>query len=240
MQLSVSACSDTGRKRAANEDFYALEEKLGLFVVADGLGGHVAGRRAAELGVGVFVETVGSDPEGHASEILRQGFACAGEAIFQAAQADVELRGMGTTLVALWLRDDEAALAHAGDSRLYLLRAGRLHALTLDHSVVGERVARGELSAEQARIDPSRHIITRAVGVVPCVEPDVALLRTRAGDLFVLCSDGISSQIEDADIERCLNTRAAGLDAQAADLVALANARGGEDNATVVLVAVGD
>jgi protein phosphatase len=99
MQFSVSACSDTGRKRAANEDFYALEEKLGLFVVADGLGGHVAGRRASELGVGVFVETVGSDSGGHAPEVLRHAFACAGEAIFMAAQADAELRGMGTTAV---------------------------------------------------------------------------------------------------------------------------------------------
>ncbi len=238
MKFSVSACSDTGRKRAANEDFYALEEKLGLFAVADGLGGHVAGRRASELAVGVFVETVGSDPRGLAPALLRQAFARAGEAIFNAAQADVELRGMGTTLVALWLRGDEAALAHTGDSRLYLLRADRLHPLTLDHSIVGERVARGELSAEQARSDPSRHIITRALGVVPCVEPDVAVLRARAGDLFVLCSDGISSQIDDADIARCLEFSKGGLEAAAADLVGLANARGGDDNATVVLVAV--
>lgn len=238
MRFSVSACTDTGRKRTANEDFYALEEKLGLFVVADGLGGHVAGRRASELAVGVFVETVGSVPDGHAPEVLRTAFARAGEAIFEAARADSSLSGMGTTLVALWLRGEEAALAHAGDSRLYLLRAGRLHALTLDHSVVGERVARGELSAEQARSHPGRHVITRAVGVVPWVEPDVGAVQARAGDLFVLCSDGISSQIDDGEIERCLVARAGGLGGAAVALVALANARGGEDNATVVLVAL--
>jgi len=238
MRISVSACTDTGRKRAANEDFYAVEEKLGLFVVADGLGGHVGGRRAAELGVGTLVDTVSRDPGGHPPEVLRDAFTCASEAILALAQSEVELRGMGTTLAALWLRSDLAVLAHAGDSRMYLLRADRLHALTLDHSLVGERVARGELSIEQARTHPSRHVITRAIGVVAGVEPDVAALRVRAGDLFLLCSDGISSQIGDADLERCLAQRGAGLEAAAAELVAIANARGGEDNATVVLVAL--
>jgi protein phosphatase len=235
MRFSVSACTDVGRKRAANEDSYALEEKLGLFAVADGLGGHVAGRRASELGVGVFVETVGSDPNGHAPGVLRRAFARAGAAIFDAARVDVALRGMGTTLAALWLRGDEAWLAHAGDSRLYLLRAGRLLALTLDHSVVGERVARGELTLEEARIHPGRHVITRALGVVPGVEPDLSSLRVQARDLFVICSDGISSQIGDGELADALEKRR-NLATAAADLIALANARGGDDNATVVLV----
>ncbi|MGH7292891.1 MAG: Stp1/IreP family PP2C-type Ser/Thr phosphatase [Myxococcota bacterium] len=238
MRFSVSACSDTGRKRTANEDFYAVEEKLGLFVVADGLGGHVAGRRASELGVASLVESVGGDPNGSAPDVLRQAFASANEVILEVASADAELRGMGTTLAALWLRGDQAVLAHAGDSRLYLLRGGKLHALTLDHSLVGERVARGELTAEQARVHPSRHVITRAVGVVPWIEPDIAALQARPGDLFVLCSDGISSQMADADIAQCLEARAGELEGAADALVALANARGGEDNATVVLVRI--
>jgi len=162
----------------------------------------------------------------------------ASEASFEVARADTSLRGMGTTLAALWLRGEEAALAHAGDSRLYLLRGGRLHPLTLDHSIVGERVARGEISAEQARTHPSRHVITRAVGVVPWVEPDVCALHAGPGDLFVLCSDGISSQICDGEILRCLETREVGLAGAAEALVALANERGGDDNATVVLVRV--
>jgi protein phosphatase len=236
MRFSVSACTDVGRKRSANEDYYALEEKLGLFVVGDGLGGHVAGRRASELGVEVFVETVGSDPVGHAPGVLRRAFARAGEAILDAARADASLRGMGTTLASLWLRGDEAWLSHAGDSRLYVHRGGRLHALTLDHSVVGERVARGELSPEQARIHPGRHVITRAVGVVPGVEPDVSGLRVRPGDLFLICSDGISAQVCDDELERCLEKRGAGLGHAAVELVTLANERGGDDNATAVLV----
>ncbi len=235
MRFSVSACTDVGRKRAANEDSYALCEKLGLFAVADGLGGHVAGRRASELGVGTFVETVGSDPNGHAPGVLRTAFARAGWAIFEAARIDAGLRGMGTTLAALWLRGEEAWLAHAGDSRLYLLRAGRLVALTLDHSVVGERVARGELTIEQARIHPGRHVITRALGVVHGVEPDLSSLRVQAGDVFVLCSDGVSSQMSDAELGETIE-KGRDLASAAAALIALANARGGDDNATVILV----
>jgi PPM family protein phosphatase len=145
---------------------------------------------------------------------------------------------MGTTLAALWLRGGEALLAHAGDSRLYLFRGGALHALTIDHSVVGERVARGELTLEQARIHPSRHVITRAVGVLDAVDPDVASLRPRASDVFVLCSDGISAQLTDGEISECLAECGTDLARASRELVDLANARGGDDNATVVLVAI--
>ena len=165
---SVATRSHPGRKRTVNEDFFAVDEKLGLFVVADGLGGHVAGRRASELGVGVFVETV---VERRCPRRPRRWDSCARRSRARTtrsaacAEREPALRGMGTTLAALWLRGDEALLAHAGDSRLYMYRAGALHALTFDHSLVGERVARGELTLEQARVHPSRHVITRAVGV---------------------------------------------------------------------------
>lgn len=242
MQWSVATRSHPGRKRTVNEDFFAVDEKLGLFVVADGLGGHVAGRRASELGVGVFMETMSSpDSEDFAPlALLRQAFARANYAIRSLAEREPALRGMGTTLAALWLRGDEALLAHAGDSRLYMYRSGALHALTIDHSLVGERVARGELTLEQARVHPSRHVITRAVGVVEAVEPDVASLRPRQGDVFVICSDGISAQLTDDEMRDCLLERRGNLTAAAGDLVDLANARGGEDNATVVLVGTED
>jgi len=240
MEWSVATRSDPGRKRAANEDFFAADEKLGLFVVADGLGGHVAGRRASELGVGVFVETIASDPDEAPLALLRAAFAHANSAIRSLAARDPQLRGMGTTLAALWLRGDEALVAHAGDSRLYLYRTGALHALTLDHSLVGERVARGELTTEQARVHPSRHVITRAVGVLETVDPDVASLKPHGGDVFVLCSDGISSQLTDDEIRDCLLECRSDLTRASRDLVDLANARGGEDNATVVLVRISD
>jgi PPM family protein phosphatase len=236
----VASHSDPGLKRSINEDFFASDEKLGLFVVADGLGGHVAGRRASELGVGVFLETIGADSDDTPLALLRSAFARANTAIRELANRDPQLRGMGTTLAALWLRGDDAFLAHAGDSRLYLYRSGALHALTMDHSLVGERVARGELTLEQARIHPSRHVITRAVGVLDSVDPDVASLRARVEDLFVLCSDGISSQLTDVEIRDCLDECRNDLPRASRELVALANARGGEDNATVVLVAIAD
>ncbi|HXZ85066.1 MAG TPA: PP2C family serine/threonine-protein phosphatase [Myxococcota bacterium] len=239
MEWIVASRSDPGLKRTVNEDFFAVDEKRGLFVVADGLGGHVAGRRASELGVGVFVETVAAEEGDDAPlALLRTAFGRANAAIRDLSQRDPQLRGMGTTLAALWLRGDEALLAHAGDSRLYLYRAGALHALTIDHSLVGERVARGELTHEQARVHPSRHVITRAVGVLEAVDPDLASLRPRAEDVFVLCSDGISSQLTDAEICDCLLECRSDLARASRELVDLANARGGEDNATVVLVAV--
>ena len=240
MEWSVATRSDPGRKRAANEDFFAADEKLGLFVVADGLGGHVAGRRASELGVGVFVETVAADDDDAPMALLRSAFAHANTAIRSLSARDPQLRGMGTTLAALWLRGDEALVAHAGDSRLYLFRSGVLHALTLDHSLVGERVARGELTLEQARVHPSRHVITRAVGVLESVAPDVASLRPRAGDVFVLCSDGISGQLTDVEIRDCLLESDSDLARASHGLVELANARGGEDNATVILVRIAE
>jgi protein phosphatase len=141
-------------------------------------------------------------------------------------------------LAALWLRDGQALVAHAGDSRLYLFRSGALHVLTLDHSLVGERVARGELTYEQARIHPSRHVITRAVGVLESVAPDVASLKPRAGDVFVLCSDGISGQLTDDEMRDCLTECQSDLGRATRELVSLANARGGEDNATVILVQI--
>ena len=238
MQWSVATRSHPGRKRTVNEDFFAVDEKLGLFVVADGLGGHVAGRRASELGVGVFMETMTSPESEDVAPLglLRQAFARANYAIRSLAEREPALRGMGTTLAALWLRGDEALLAHAGDSRLYMYRAGALHALTFDHSLVGERVARGELTLEQARIHPSRHVITRAVGVRDVVAPDVASLRPRPGDVFVICWDGISAQHTDDEMRDCLLERRGDLTRAASDLVDLANARGGEDNATVILV----
>ena len=238
MEWIVAGCTDPGRKRTVNEDFFAIEEKLGLFVVADGLGGHVAGRRASELGVGVFVETIAGDGDDAPVALLRTAFTNANEAIRDLAAREAQLRGMGTTLAALWLHGDEALVAHAGDSRLYLFRAGALHALTLDHSLVGERVARGELTSEQARIHPSRHVITRAVGVLESVAPDVASLRPHRGDAFVLCSDGISGQLTDDEIRDCLLESGEDLSRATRELVQLANVRGGDDNATVVVVRV--
>jgi protein phosphatase len=236
MAAVCAARSDVGCKRDFNEDSYAAEPALGLFVVADGLGGHVAGRRASETAVQSFLAACGEADDGNPLASLRRAVRLANGAIRSLVDAEPALQGMGTTLAALQLAGPEAALVHVGDSRVYVLRAGRLHALTLDHSVVADLVAYGELSPAAALRHPQRHVITRALGVQPVLEPDVACLRVQPADLFLLCTDGISSALAEGEIARVLAAAGPDLEGAAERLIALANDRGGEDNATVILV----
>jgi protein phosphatase len=225
-----------GRKRDVNEDFLAMSEDRGVYVVADGLGGHVAGRRASETGVATFLGSLSRQTGEPRAGAIRRAVRRANAAIREQSERDPSLRGMGTTLVALWLEENEATIAHVGDSRLYLIRHGRLYPLTLDHSLVAELQARRELSAVQARSHPHRHVITRAVGVVEAVEPDVGSLRIRPGDVFVLCSDGISGQVSEDEVLAAVISSGSDLERAAEGLIASANAAGGEDNATVMIV----
>ena len=235
MRVSSAGQSDVGLKREANEDFLAMAPEIGLFVVADGLGGHVAGRRASELGVRTFFDDLVVGIGELRTAAMRRALAAANAAILRDAEENPPLRGMGTTIAALWLDGDRASLVHVGDSRIYVLRAGKLHPLTIDHSIVSEMIARRELTAEAARSHPHRHIITRALGVGAVVEPDVGAISTQPGDVFVLCSDGISSQISDAAICELILEAGDDLDFAVQSLIAEANRRGGEDNATLVL-----
>jgi protein phosphatase len=236
VKLLSSALSDRGLVRKANEDSFAALDERGLYAVADGLGGHVGGRVASEAAMSELVRCLtasGGEPE---LTRLRRAFRAANRAVRSRAQRNHALRGMATTLAALWLGRDLAALAHVGDSRIYLVRGGRMFPLTLDHSLVAEAVARRGLGLEAARVHPSRSVITRALGVASEVEADTAALRTSPGDLFLLCSDGLTGQVADREIASLLLSLRADLGAAARALVDLANARGGEDNTTVVLV----
>jgi serine/threonine protein phosphatase PrpC len=237
MILRSAARTDVGRRRRANEDSFAIAAELGYFVVADGMGGHradqLASRLAAESAV-VALEAL----EGSAAtltEKLRCTIAAANREIYVAGQAKPEYSGMGTTVVSLLAKDGRVALAHVGDSRAYLVRGGRIRQLTDDHSVVGELVRRREITESAAREHPHRHVLTRAVGVRREVAPDLAELTTSPGDLFVLCSDGLTGLVHDEEIAEAANA-STDLDAICAQLVDLANERGGEDNITVVLV----
>lgn len=161
--------------------------------------------------------------------------ACANERILSTARSQPELAGMGTTLVALLVAGGRAAVAHVGDSRVYRLRSGRIRQLTDDHSLVGELQRRGEISADAAREHPHRHVLTRALGVRTEAEPDLGELMLAPGDVFVLCSDGLTNHVCDEEIEKAVIGEHE-LDAACEGLVALANARGGEDNVTVLIV----
>ena len=235
MMLRSAARSDVGLRRAANEDFFALDETAGLFVVADGLGGHAAGRVASELAVGRFVASMGAP--GSASDLARLRAACvsAHQAILERATADSALRGMGTTLSALWFRERRVALVHVGDSRIYVFRDRKLHGLTFDHSLVSEMVFRGALTHRQARTHPYRHVITRALGLGDSIEPDTVELQALPGDIFLLCSDGITGQLDYEDLAQVLLAGGSDLETTAQRLIDIANESGGDDNATVVL-----
>lgn len=237
MRTASVAISDIGRKRAANEDCFAVDEASGVFVVADGLGGHVAGRTASETAVDRFVELL-REPGDRPMVEMRAAMRGANVAILARGRATPELKGMGTTLAALHVGPRSASVAHVGDSRIYLLRDRELYLLTLDHSYVCELVFRRRMGAASARNHPNRHVITRALGVHPPAEPDVAELELRPNDLFLLCTDGVTGSIGDTELCEALAAGMDDLDATAAALIDHANDRGGYDNATLILVRV--
>ena len=241
MKLSTAACSDVGLRRQANEDSYATASELGLYVVADGMGGHKAGKVASEMATHHAlraVEALQGSPASPA-EKLRQAVSCANREIHLRAQSDSDLSGMGTTLVAVLATGERVALAHVGDSRAYLIRGGRIRQLTDDHSLVGELVRRHQISEDDARAHPHRHVLTRALGVATTTQPDLAELTSAPGDTFVLCSDGLTTHLRDAEILELIQ-RDTELQKACDGLVACANQRGGVDNITVVLVCFED
>jgi protein phosphatase len=236
MILRTAAHTDVGLRRRGNEDRYALEPQLGLCLVADGMGGHSAGQVASGLAAEAVVAALRENKgEGATTaEKLRGAIEEANHAIYTASRQKNEYTGMGTTVVALLVEGERAAIAHVGDSRAYRVRGGKIRQLTDDHSIVGELLRRQEISADDAREHPHRHVLTRALGVRGHVQPDLAELTLAPGDQFVLCSDGLTNHVEDHEIAK-LVTEAANLEAACAALIELANRRGGEDNITVVL-----
>jgi serine/threonine protein phosphatase PrpC len=239
MILKAAAATDVGMRRKGNEDRFALDPSLGLFLVADGMGGHTAGQVASELAADAVMRAVQAldGSSGTLSEKLRAAIGAANRAIFTTAQQRPEYAGMGTTVVAVLSDGERAALAHVGDSRAYLVRGDRIRQLTDDHSIVGELLRRKEISEAAAREHPHRHVLTRALGVRPSVEPDLAELTPSLGDVFVLCSDGLTNHLDDSEIAKHVSD---GEDLQEVcdGMVDLANDRGGEDNITVVAARV--
>ena len=229
------ADSDVGRQRQGNED--SLFVRSPLFVVADGMGGAQAGEVASQMAVGAFADGIsGRSPADALVRTIRD----ANRRIHERSLSDRQTAGMGTTLTAACLTDgDEVAVAHVGDSRCYLLRDGDLIRLTRDHSLVGELVARGKLTEEQAETHPQRSVITRALGSEADVDVDVDVYAARDGDLFLVCSDGLTSMVSESRIKELLDAPG-DLDARGRSLIAAANRAGGRDNITVILFRLGD
>jgi PPM family protein phosphatase len=227
--------TDVGRQRSANEDSLAVRPPL--FAVADGMGGAKAG----EVASAVAVEAVeraresGEPPEAQLAGIVRD----ANRRIYDLAVADESRRGMGTTLTLAKVHGDEVSLAHVGDSRAYRMRDGELSQLTRDHSLVAELERSGQITPEAAEHHPQRSIITRALGPEPDVEVDTYTLAGREGDLFLICSDGLTSMISDDEMTSILRS-APSLEDAADALVRAANQSGGKDNITVILFRLGE
>jgi serine/threonine protein phosphatase PrpC len=226
--------SDLGRQRQGNEDNYFV--RAPLFVVADGMGGAQAGEVASEMAVECFDGGIGDGPP---AEGLVRIIQDANRRIHDRSRSDEQAAGMGTTCTAAYVGDSEVTIAHVGDSRAYLWRGGELTRLTRDHSLVGELVARGKLTEEQAEAHPQRSVITRALGPARDVMVDVETFAAHDGDVYLLCSDGLTSMIHEPGV-RPVMERMTELDRAGRELIAAANEAGGRDNITVILFRLED
>src|SRR5271157_5921969 len=225
------AGTDTGRQRRANED--SLLARSPLFVVADGMGGAQAGEVASRIAVESFKNGL-EDPE-QPEHALSSLALAANSRIYELSHANAEQAGMGTTLTAVYVGEEDVAIAHVGDSRAYCLRDGQLLRLTDDHSLVDELMRQGRLTPEEAVEHPQRSVITRALGPEGTVEVDTRSFRARAGDVYLLCSDGLTTMVPEDHLRELLLANDRLRDA-GESLIAAANQAGGRDNITVVLV----
>ena len=237
MKPQVWAVSDKGNKRDSNQDSYLVNENLGLFVVADGMGGHSGGEVASSLAVQTLESEVKNlkVTEIAVRELMHKVFERASIRIFdKAAIESPELMGMGTTMVSCYVANDRMYIANVGDSRCYLFDKANLWQLTEDHSLLNEQIRTGLLKPEQAASFTGRNVITRSVGYERVVHPDVIDREVRPGETYLLCSDGLSGLVPDNKIADCFRTKT--LNEVALALVNLALAHGGDDNVTVLIL----
>jgi serine/threonine protein phosphatase PrpC len=247
-----SVKTDVGLRRQHNEDSFLVNPELGLYVVCDGMGGHAGGETASRLAVlTVERELVSArlredNPfrgtstleESPLAGALRESIEAACAVVFQQSREHAELQGMGTTCIALLIKDEQAIIGHVGDSRAYLVRKGQAYQLTEDHSLVNEQVRAGLLTPEEAQRSKLKNVITRSVGFEEDVLVDLLGLATEAGDKLLLCSDGLSNLVSMDEIRDALLQHP--IEEVPGALIDLANQRGGDDNATVIAVDRGE
>jgi serine/threonine protein phosphatase PrpC len=226
----VGVITDTGRKRRRNEDAYVCEPPL--FAIADGMGGAQAGEVASRLAAAALKEsdarTLGG--EERISDLIQE----ANRRVYDRSITDPNTSGMGTTITVALVEDGNVAFGHVGDSRAYLIRDGRMEQVTEDHSLVNELMKSGKLSREEAETHPQRSVITRALGTDPDVDADTFTIEAKSGDVFLLCSDGLTDMVGEREILELVELNRQDIDAALKSLVKAANRSGGEDNITVV------
>jgi len=235
---TAAAVTDRGRKRSSNEDAFGFSVEAGVYVVCDGMGGAAAGEIASTLAVDEILRRLSRRDESSRDTLrdaAENAISAANKAIFTRAQTNRRLSGMGTTLVVLATEDRHVCVLNIGDSRCYRLRNGRLDQLTLDHSLVEEQVRMGRMTQHEALRSPLRNVITRALGTQCQVTPDVFEVQAEPGDLFMLCSDGLTRELSDSAI-RTMLARDLPLEKLSSNLVDAAKKAGGHDNITCLLV----
>ena len=240
MRFTCAARTDVGVVRSGNEDTYLMANERGLFVVADGMGGHAAGEVASEMAAKLVAERFAPRRGMSDDELMAQmvgAIRAANGAIFERTLEEHDKRGMGTTVTAMALLPRRYLIGQVGDSRAYILRGGTFTQITKDHSYVQEQVDAGRLSPEEARVHPYANVITRCVGSSGDVVPDLYVGTLEAGDLVLLASDGLTGMVEDEDLQAILE-RDEPLEALVDAMIAEANRRGGLDNITVILVRI--
>lgn len=240
MRFSCAARTDVGVVRSGNEDTYLMADDRGLFVVADGMGGHAAGEVASEMAARLVAESYRPVRGMSDDELMAQmvsAIRTANTAIFERTLQEQDKRGMGTTTTVLALLPRRYLIGQVGDSRAYMLRGNTLTQITKDHSYVQEQIDAGRLTPEEARVHPYANVITRCVGSSGDVVPDLFIGTLEAGDLLLLASDGLTGMMEDDDLQAILE-QGGSLEDQVDRLIAEANRRGGLDNITVVLVQI--
>ena len=249
--LEVIRISDVGLRREHNEDAVASDLDIGLIVLADGMGGYNAGEVASEMAIltiiaelkeqlpritaGKLLESTGLQPE---TAALISAVAKANEAIYSVSQSQPQCAGMGTTLVAAVFTNNKLISGHIGDSRLYRMRGTNLTQLTEDHSLLQEQLRAGLITPEQAKFSNNKNLVTRALGIDTEAELEVREYHVEVGDVYLLCSDGLSDLVDDEEIELTLLTLNANLELAANQLIQMANDYGGKDNVSVILVRV--
>jgi PPM family protein phosphatase len=250
LKISYQAVTDVGRKRKGNEDSLFVNPEQNLFVVADGMGGHAAGEVASRLAVDAineFICLTGDDEEitwpfgldetiSYDGNRLKTAIRYANRKVMEATKEKSEYEGMATTVAAVLVDGDSANLGHVGDSRIYLMRNGTISQLTTDHSWVNEQIVGGMISPDQARSHPLRNVVTRALGGKNDLQVDMKVHKIESGDTLLLCSDGLTTMMPDDEIVRVVSEAKNDVEKATRELVAAANAKGGEDNITVVML----
>lgn len=250
MKVRSAGSTHVGRVRSSNEDHYGTFDDLALYVVADGMGGHAAGEVASLMAVqtvrDAFSEATAdrTQPSGREHDPSRRlvwAIEQANLRIYTAGAENQSLAGMGTTVAAVWVDHEAAYVAHVGDSRVYRLRGNTLDQVTADHSLVNDYLSRGIMTPDEAAAHPMKHVLIRALGTAPAVAVDVRRIELAPGDLFLLCSDGLSNVVPVGELASVLSkSDRADLGAGCQALIDAANRHGGLDNITAVLVLTGD